>query len=336
VAVDSPIVVTLVDYKGNPADMRIHLSATNGDEIALNETQRVPPSWNGCGAAELAFVRPEQKLEPGMTYAVAVTFAGETQLRQVSTFTVGTRTFAPEPAIAAHIDYLKAYAAPACAAEGCKNIAEVRVALDQAPDNLLWLVIQSSADKNAQNHWPFRPDGSRPDVIDGDEGIQTVQRSVMLPADDDCVDIRIYGREGRALLDERRCAPDRCATIDGSAASTCGDPPSAALDLSVVPEDSCQGPSLPHFSRGVLTNPGWNMATEAADDDGDAGVHPAEQDAKDPDASPIAKKRARPAQRAQFASCSTHPDTPSLALDGFALLVTCWILAARSRRSSKS
>ena len=208
----------------------------------------------------------------------------------------------------------------------------MRVALDQAPDNLLWLVIQSSADNNAQNHWPFRPDGSRPDAIDGDEGIQTVQRSVKLPADDGCVDIRIYGREGRALLDKRRCAPDRSATIDVSGASTCGDPPSAALELSVAPEDSCQGPSLPHFSRGVLTNPGWNQAIEAADDDGDSGVGPAEQDTKDPDASPIAKKRARPAQRAQLASCSTQPDTQptSLALEGPTIIstivasVVCW------------
>lgn len=206
-------------------------------------------------------------------------------------------------------------------------------------DNLLWLVIKNSADKNAQNHWPFRPDGSRPDVIDGDEGIQTVQRSVMLPPDDDCVDIRIYGREGRALLDERRCAPDRCAAIDGAAASTCGDPPSAALDVDVVPEGSCEGPSLPHFSRGVLTNPSWNRATGSVDDDGDAGVDdPTEQDAKGPGASPIPEKRGRPARRAQLASCSTQPDTQpaSLAFDGFALLVTCRIVAARRRRPRKS
>ena len=68
--------------------------------------------------------------------------------------------------------------------------------------------VESRAAKNNKNLWPFWPAGS-PQVA------AVAQPSVVLDPDDACIDVRIFGVEGRPLLDEHLCSPDRCATPRG-------------------------------------------------------------------------------------------------------------------------
>jgi hypothetical protein len=333
VAMDTPIVVGLYDYNGNPGDMSIHLTDAAGSEVALDQTRRVPQSWNGCGAAEMVFLKPTRMLEAGMTYTVSVSFARETELRKLSTFSVGEDVFVPEKPLDAELTYLKAYTKASCVEDGCDAIAEVRVALDKTPENLLWLVIRSAAQRSGQNHWPFRPDGSRRDFIDGDEGVQTVQRSVLLPNDDDCIDVRIYGREGRALFDQRRCKPDRCASTDSFGLSTCGDPPFTSIDASLVPADSCESATVPHFLQGLIVDlpPGPTKRTEpAASEDLDAGTDEPVT-ANDADASHSKAKRSKPPALPNGCSALASRRTTAFAFDAFGLLVAGCLLAARRR-----
>jgi len=211
-AADTPIVVLLTDHREDPEKIGISLEDEPGNKITLTETERVPASWKGCGAAMVVFLRPARRLDLGTEYSVWFDL-GSMQQRG-ATFTVGDHSFEPEPAIPAKVTYAAHYPNRACFDAECPAIANIQVELDAPPDRLAWLFIESSAERSGRNHWAFRPEATD----------RTIVLNVMQGADDPCVNVRMLGREGRPLFEERVCQPGACSLCELIAGSTCGAP----------------------------------------------------------------------------------------------------------------
>jgi hypothetical protein len=254
VAADTPIVVQLTDHRGDPGKIGISLKDDADHEIALDEVERVPPSWKGCGAAEAVFLRPARRLDPGAKYSVWFN-AGST-LQRGATFTASDHSFEPEPAIAAVVTYAAHYPTRACLDADCPAFANIQVELDAPPERLAWLFIESSADVSARQHWPLWPGRSD----------RMFSLTVMQGADDRCVDVRIVGLEGRALFAQRVCQPSSCAVCTIIAGSTCGAPSSCGSMMACdEPVDAGVAPAMSGDDAGA-------RHIESASDDADGGV----------------------------------------------------------------
>jgi hypothetical protein len=239
VATDTPIVISRYYIGGDLDEITFELTDEEGDAIALEETHRIEPPWEGCGESQYLFLRPTVPLTAGATYTLTIAAAADPQGAWGSTFTVGEQPFEPEPPIDLQPIYLSVDAVMACEDEGCRH-GEILVDLGDVPTRPRWLVVKSGAAENNVNQWEFWPS----ELFDGmgvPEGASRVQLSVVLPADDPCIDIELFGVEGRSLFHERRCTADRCALSDVLGIDDCGGPTRSTLDVSAVPEGSCDG-----------------------------------------------------------------------------------------------
>lgn len=250
-AIDTPIVVQLVDHVGDPGKIGISLHADDAAEVELVEVERVPPSYAGCGSAEAVFLRPVGRLQPGAMYEVRFS-TGSTE-QTGAKFRVGERPFEPEPRVDAAASYSAFYTSRECAAQGCPTVAHVQVELGMPPEGLRWLFVESSASRSGKNHWSFRP-GAAP----------TAKLSVMQAADDPCVSVRIFGVEGRALFERRLCKAERCALCQVWAGSTCGAPSSCALEDTHRASRSCETPMSTSVSDAGASGVGPNADKQDA------------------------------------------------------------------------
>jgi hypothetical protein len=138
-----------------------------------------------------------------------------------------------------------------CADAQCSDVAEIRVDFGQPPERPLWLVVESSAPEHGVNDWAFWPAGWFEQSIGNPESRWVAQRSVALAPGDGCVDIAIYGVDGRVLREERRCSPDRCAVYGSRAFDDCGSPPWSGIDAARIPAQSCDDPPVLVSGSGV-------------------------------------------------------------------------------------
>jgi MYXO-CTERM domain-containing protein len=167
------------------------------------------------------------------------------ELRGLRRNGLGTQAFAPERPIDLQPTYLAARG-QSCDDTVC-GVGEIHVDLGAPPATPLWLVVKSAATEDAFNHWELWPEY----VFEGMEVPEWTSQahiSVVLPADDSCVDVELFGVEGRTLFEVRRCEPDRCAVLNGIGVSTCGGPPIAGIDIATLPADSCGT----HADAGVV------------------------------------------------------------------------------------
>jgi hypothetical protein len=228
----------------------VALFGSEGSNIALTEVRRLPPAWVGCGKGEHVFLRPEHDLAVGATFTLEVSAVADPEGQWGAKFTVGDERFAPQAPVDPQIDYLAVAAAP-CPGAQCSDVAEIRVDLAQPPERPLWLVVESSAPEHGVNDWAFWPAGWFEQAIGDPESRWLAQRSVALPPGDECLDIAIYGIDGRALLEERRCSPDRCAVYDSRTFDDCGSPPFSGLDAARIPAQSCDEPPVLISRSGI-------------------------------------------------------------------------------------
>jgi hypothetical protein len=263
VAIDSPIVVWA--YQLSLQSDAVRLVGADGERVPLNEVLRLPPAWSGCGKGEQIFLRPAHNLQEGATFMVSFT-APETSNEAVASFTVGDQTLASESAVNAEVNYLSVYKDTSCIGAHCSDAADLSVDVGRAPQRPLWLVVESSAAENGKNDWVFWPDGWFDSSIADPESRRVVQLGVALAPDDDCVNVRIYGIEGRALLDERHCEPDRCAVYSGSTpVSACGGPAPSGVDITRVPAGSCEHPIVLGDAGAMITHPTADAGMATAD-----------------------------------------------------------------------
>lgn len=190
------------------------------------------------------------------------------------------------------------------------RLATLGVDIGSAPALPRLLVVESAASAGGKNEWMFWPLAVDPNVDPSTR--HKAQLGVSLPADDDCVTIRIYGVEGHPLFEEQRCAPDRCVIGATLAGSTCGAPWQVGVDVSGVAADSCKD------TKSAIQDPAE-----------DAGVEPGsemEQPATDPQSSG--------ARSAAGGGCGVAARDP--VASGPALMFAGWMLLARARRRRKT
>lgn len=241
----------------------VKLLDPDGAELALKRTKHLPHAY-GC-LRELTFLQPERELEPGLEYTVVITQDGVKP--HETKFSAREKTRRPEAAAPPELSYLLVKKHPACDDQlgQCIDLAEIRVEFAQPLDEPAWLVVRSRALQFELNRWefstntwsmpPFGPELTEPQRVG--------QVSLMLPPDDACVDISIYGIDGQAFFEERLCEPDRCAVFQYRQSSTCGETPHSNLDVSRVPPGSCDAPPVLEYGDGGLNYPHFDVEQDA-------------------------------------------------------------------------
>ena len=220
--------------------------------MPLTVTEHLLPAYDGCGTPtfDTFFLRPERALEPNTTY----TFDAGGESSAVTSFTTGDGRFVSESTIEANLRYL--YVQPDCSGEHCFHLAKVRVDIDS--EAMRWVVIESAAEQDDRNAATLHSENVEPGA--------GFDLSVVLPPDDRCVDVRVYGVEGTVLFEERRCDPDRCAVADLIFVSTCGGPPISVVDIERIPDGSCDDPPEVEWSPdGGLVYPDEEPAAGMGD-----------------------------------------------------------------------
>ena len=261
VPIDTTIVVSRYYVDGDTNIIKSSLATADGTDVPLAEINRLPPPWRGCGALEVLFLRPEQPLKPGETYTLTIA-SGEKGMSSQSAFTAGEQMTAPEPEINAQITYLKVFTT------AVPDYANLRVDLDQPPNQPLWLRAQGSFFTQNTNGWTFSPKGwsdytdQHPEYF-----LPPVQLSVPLAPADDCIELQIFGVQGSRLLEERRCRPDRCAVYSIVAATTsAGTPGGSPVDVEQISDGSCDDPPVLQSGPGGID---YSRTKHNKEDDGD-------------------------------------------------------------------
>jgi hypothetical protein len=72
VATDTPIVIERYFLEGELDDITYALTAEDGTEVALEETRRQDPAWEGCGESQYLFLRPAAALTADATYTLSI------------------------------------------------------------------------------------------------------------------------------------------------------------------------------------------------------------------------------------------------------------------------
>lgn len=245
VSTDTPVVVELLDC-GSP-DMHIEfaLSTADGTKVALKETLRLPPPARLC-EGETLFLRPEAALDPDATYVFSQVGYWNPDADFGATFKTGHTTFVPEPPVDPDITYFRATFASFCTAPFCSGLADPSIDLRRPPMRPRWATVTSDAPELGSNRFTFFP-VTRP----GPEPVHAWQIPVALPPGDDCIDVRVYGVEGRALFTESLCRPDACAVIGLLGVNDCDDVPSTRVDPTRLPPGSCDDPPVLDHEPGV-------------------------------------------------------------------------------------
>jgi hypothetical protein len=293
VSSDTAIVVETLVFGRDPSNLNVKLLDADGSELALNIVQRLPDAY-ACHD-ELTFLRPERELEPGREYTVAITqAAGENP--NLTKFSAREKSERREAAGAPEITYLAVKQHPECddGLSQCVDLAELRVEYPRAFEEPAWLVVRSHAPKYQLNRWEFSADAwSQPPlgpVIE--EPKRVAQLSLMLPPDDPCVELSIYGSDGRTLFEERRCEPDRCAVFLDRISSTCGETPHSNLDASRVPPGTCDDPPVLDDDDAGIAYPQLDVER---DEEQDAGPQVRLRTRRAPDCQALPLRAARTA-----------------------------------------
>lgn len=269
VSSDTAIVVETQIYGLDSSNMNVKLLDPDGTALALKIVERLPRAY-GCHF-EQTFLKPERELEPGLEYTVEITqVAGEKP--SLTKFSARAKTERSEPAAAPEITYLAVTKHPDCKDElsQCVDLAELRVEYAQAFEEPAWLVVRSQASRFELNRWEFSANSwSQPPIGPAiDEPERVAQLSVMLPADDPCVEISIYGIDGRTLFEETRCRPDRCAVFLYRQTSTCGETPHSNIDVSRVSTASCDDPPVLDYDDAGIDYPHFDVEHNEEQDAG--------------------------------------------------------------------
>lgn len=216
----------------DPAADGVTLTDAAGTELKLEEVQKFPPPWNGCGES-LIFYRPAKPLTQGGAFRLTLTGP---QAKLAVGFRTGTQLTQPEASVLAQISYLSIGTTSQCTGPLCTDVAQLSVELAEARAQPLWLVIRSSAHENNSNGWMFRPNAQLDNAV---------QLAVDVSQADRCVDIQLVGIAGQPLFEERRCTPDRCAFFDGTApALRCPGPGYNGVDAARIPANNCDDPQV--------------------------------------------------------------------------------------------
>lgn len=260
VSADTAIVINVRPLTVVTRDVTLRTS--DGTEIALKQVQKLQPPFSCEGT--IVFLRPEPELTPGMEYEVTVQY-GPSIPPEVLKFAAREKSARPQAAAKPNVTYLSVAQHPDCEPSECYDLAEVRVELAHALDELTWLQVRSGADRFQINRWEFSKRGGFRYPWTGLENLpenleREAQISVPVPADDSCVDIAIYGIDGLPVFEERRCEPDRCAVYQQRLQTTCGEPPSSALDATRLSRTSCDDPP-------VLDKDNWYPELDADTED---------------------------------------------------------------------
>jgi hypothetical protein len=263
VSADTAIVIEARPDITEPNPYDVTLRGPDGKEIALEEMRRLPRTFSCNG--DIVFLRPESELRPGMKYEVTMKKQDTEELVKFSTREKSRR---PQAATHPDVTYLSVAQHPNCERGQCFDLAEVRVELEHALHERTWLQIRSGADRFQLNRWDFTAGSwsaiSRfdPEAEPMEDPERVGQISVPLPSADPCVEIAIYGIDGHALFEEKRCEPDRCAVYQQRLQSSCVEPPSSALDPIRLSPTSCENPptiddlnGYPEFDAGVPEEP---------------------------------------------------------------------------------
>jgi MYXO-CTERM domain-containing protein len=272
---DTPIVIDRQRFDGAPSDVQIVLENAQGDRIALEETRVLPSIAAECAFQETVFLRPAQPLDAGAQYTLSYELEGNASPALAShsdVFTVGAAMFDASAMPIPEVTYLHVAAETLLSA-----IGEVLLALDEPVRTPYWLAIESNAASDARNRVTLLPSAwfSTPPSHDN-----AVQASVMLPNDDPCVRISVYGLDATVLFEEQRCAPNSCAIFSERGLrvpSSCGDPPSSSLDAARVPYASCDDPYVvPHDAHGNAAYEDGGVAVDEPDaaTEPDSGLNP--------------------------------------------------------------
>lgn len=242
VAPDTAIVAWR-NYAGDGrTGLEVVLTGPDGEQLAIEEVRYAPEWWQCSG--ETVFFQPKEPLVEGSSY-VASTHAGRDPkpLHSV-TFTVANKPWKPRAELDPEVTYLSLRADPShrsCYA-GCLDMAEIRVDLGQVPETPVWLFVRSDATPYQNNIWEFGPELLL-DVAEGEPDPRQVRQvSVHAPLDNPCVDIGIYGVDGKPLFEERRCQPDRCVVYGARFTNLCNHPPLSYVDASRISDRSCDDP----------------------------------------------------------------------------------------------
>ncbi len=223
VAIDTPIVIWRYYVNGDLDEITYELSDEDGTEVALEEQHRLEPGWEGCGEGQHLFLRPAEPLLAGATYTLTIVEEADPQGQWGATFTVGEQMFGPQAPIDPNLTYLVWRPEAPCEGSIC-SLGQLRFELGTTPETPLWIVMKSSASEHGVNQAEIST---------------RAELSVVLPIDDECIDIEVFGVEGRPLYEERRCEPDRCVVLTSIGVGTCGDPPTPGTDASKLPSVSC-------------------------------------------------------------------------------------------------
>ena len=325
VPIDTPIVVAAYQTDVNTKPIETTLAASDGSPVALVEVKQLPPPWLGCGAAETVFLRPEQPLRSGETYTLSVAVGDKGPVNR-SMFQVGAKTHVAEAELRPDITYLKVFTRPECVREACDDFANLRVDLGQAPPRPLWLRVKGSHAPPNTHGWTFYPMGWS---VQGDqfpELLSAIQLSVPLAAADSCVDMQIYGVEGRALLEERLCEPDRCAVYSILAGTnTAGVPGGSPLDVRDVPDGSCADPPvLPSDPAGQVVSVDAGMDSGVLDPDLQKDAAAPRDSSKKPLANP---------RRSAANGCSVSQGAASTSASGVLTVLALLALWLRRRQT---
>jgi hypothetical protein len=267
VSSDTAIVVETLVFGRDASTLNVKLLDPEGAELALKIGQRMPKSY-GC-QREMTFLQPERELEPGLEYTVAITQMSG-QKPQLTKFSARSKAKRTEPA--PEITYLAVTKHPDCKDElsQCVDLAELRVEYPQALEEPAWLLVRSRAAIHELNRGEFSPDGwsMSPYGPAIEEPERVAQLSVMVPPYDPCVDITIYGSDGRTMFEERRCEPDRCAVFLYRHSSTCGENLHSNIDASRVFPGSCDDPPVLEYDSDDIVYPHFDVERNEQQDAG--------------------------------------------------------------------
>lgn len=244
VPIDTPLIIDHPSLRGSVDAVGYKLVDAAGKEVLLTETSRLPAAYQGCGQAELLFLRPQRPLEPNQRYTlVNVSSPGGFD----KSFKTGEGRFSPEATIDAKVTCFQVKPTKKCSGPQCSSIAETYVDLGAKPTAPRWLVIDSAAVEDGHNEVQFSPNDTR--VGSG------WQLAVALPTDDPCIHVRVYGLEGTPLFETRRCEPDSCSRSDLRAFDSCGGPPTSGLDALGRQVGTCDDPALPDDAGQGMNDP---------------------------------------------------------------------------------
>jgi len=241
VPVDTPLVFARYNLSGSTEAVGYALVGPDGREVALIETGRLPAAYIGCDARETLFLRPRNALEAHTEYRLAARADIDLSGEYAAPFTTSAERASPEPAIEATLDYLQVTTG-SCEHENCLALAEALVTLEVNPEAPRWLVVDSAAIEHAHNAHVFTPNAESSDP-------PAWQLSVTLPRIDPCIDVALYGVEGRVLWEQRRCEPNRCARTDAATFNFCGGPPFSGIRAVDIAVGSCDAP--PTIEQGA-------------------------------------------------------------------------------------